>query len=92
VEKKNSEITGLILEQLDKGSEMIEYIKDRPGHDLRYALNARKLEKLGWQTEFDFERAIKETVRWYKQNDWWWRPLKSGEYLEYYKKQYKIAL
>src|SRR3989339_1655227 len=92
VEKKNSEITGLILEQLDKGSEMIEYIKYRPGHDLRYALNARKLEKLGWQTEFDFERAIKETVRWYKQNDWWWRPLKSGEYLEYYKKQYKIAL
>jgi dTDP-glucose 4,6-dehydratase len=92
VEKKNAEITKIILEQLDKGLEMIEYVKDRPGHDLRYALDCRKLKKIGWQPEFDFERAIKETVRWYKQNDWWWKPLKSGEYLEYYKKQYKIAV
>lgn len=88
VEKQNIEITRLLLSELGQGEKMIEYIKDRPAHDLRYALDFSKIKKLGWQPEYDFEQAIKETIRWYRENDWWWKPLKSGEYLEYYKKQY----
>jgi len=89
IEKKNIQITKLILDELGLGTNMIEKIKDRPGHDLRYALDSSKINKLGWQPEFKFEDAIRETIRWYKKNDWWWKPLKSGEYLEYYKKQYQ---
>jgi len=88
VEKQNIQITKLILSELGLGSKMIEQVKDRPGHDLRYALDSSKIKKLGWQPEYKFEEAVRETIRWYKNNDWWWKPLKSGEYLEYYKKQY----
>ena len=89
VEKNNLEITKLILSELGFTEEMIEYVKDRPGHDWRYALDFKKITKLGWQPEFTFAEAIRETIRWYRQNKWWWQPLKSGEYLEYYKKQYQ---
>jgi len=88
VEKKNLDITNLILKELEVGKEMIEYVKDRPGHDWRYAIDFSKLKKLGWKPEYSFNEAIHETIRWYKNNEWWWKKLKSGEYLEYYKKQY----
>jgi len=88
VEKKNLDITNLILKELSMDQNHIEYVKDRPGHDLRYAIDFSKLKKLGWQPEYKFDDAIRETIRWYKQNEWWWQPLKTGEYLEYYKKQY----
>ena len=89
VEKKNLEITKTILKELSFDNRMVEKVEDRPGHDLRYALDWSKLKKLGWEPEYKFDEAIRETIRWYKKNDWWWKPLKSGEYLEYYKKQYR---
>lgn len=90
VEKQNIQITKLILDELGFDLLMVEKVKDRPAHDLRYALDWSKIKKLGWQPEYKFEDAIRETIRWYKNNDWWWKPLKSGEYLEYYKKQYNL--
>ena len=88
IEKKNLDITSLILKEIGAGKEMIEYVKDRPGHDWRYAVDFSKLKKLGWKPEYSFDEAIHETIRWYKNNEWWWKKIKSGEYLEYYKKQY----
>ncbi len=88
VEKKNVDITKIVLTELGFDKKMIENVDDRLGHDLRYAVDFSKLKKLGWQPEYKFDDAIRETIRWYKKNDWWWQPLKSGEYLEYYKKQY----
>ena len=88
-EKNNLEITKLILENLNAGEEMIEWVKDRPGHDRRYAIDHSKLSnELGWQPEKRFEDGIREVIKWYKENEWWWKKLKSAEYLEYYKKQY----
>jgi dTDP-glucose 4,6-dehydratase len=77
-EKTNMEITKLVLNGLGKGEEMIEYVKDRPGHDKRYALNTGKIEALGWKPKWEFETALKATVNWYKENDWWWKPLAAG--------------
>ncbi len=87
-EKTNKEITEIILNGLGKDESSIEYVKDRPGHDRRYALDSTKLKKLGWKPKYNFEQAMKETIEWYKNNPDWWKKIKSGEYLEYYKKQY----
>jgi dTDP-glucose 4,6-dehydratase len=87
-EKTNKEITEIILKELDKDKTWIEHVKDRPGHDRRYALDSLKIKKLGWRPEYDFKKAIKETINWYRNNQDWWKKIKSGEYLEYYKKQY----
>jgi dTDP-glucose 4,6-dehydratase len=86
--KTNMEVTKTVLELMGKSATSIEYIKDRPGHDRRYAVNSTKLRSLGWSPEYSFESAIKETIEWYQANQNWWRPLKSGEYLEYYQTQY----
>lgn len=86
----NIEITKLILKYMEVGEEMIEYVKDRPGHDKRYALEVGKIkEDLGWEAKVDFEEGLKKTVQWYKENTEWWQKLKDGSYMEYYKKQYK---
>jgi len=88
-EKTNLEITKTILKELNKDESYIEYVKDRPGHDRRYSLNCEKLKKLGWQKEDkNFEELLKNTINWYKENEQWWKKIKTGEYLEYYKKQY----
>jgi dTDP-glucose 4,6-dehydratase len=87
-EKTNIEITEIILKELGKDESWIEYVKDRPGHDFRYALDCSKIRALGWRPEYDFNKAIKKTVEWYKNNQDWWKRIKTGEYLEYYKKQY----
>ncbi|MBU1149055.1 dTDP-glucose 4,6-dehydratase [Patescibacteria group bacterium] len=87
-EKSNMEITSLILRLLQKDEKMIKYVKDRPGHDWRYSVNSNKLRKIGWQPAFTFADAMKLTISWYKHNIKWWKPLKSGQYLNYYKKQY----
>jgi dTDP-glucose 4,6-dehydratase len=84
----NIEITQIILDHLGKSDELIRYVTDRPGHDRRYAIDSSRLRALGWAPQKEFIQGIRETVDWYVQNEWWWRPLKSGEYLEYYKKQY----
>ncbi|MDP1845835.1 MAG: dTDP-glucose 4,6-dehydratase [Candidatus Moranbacteria bacterium] len=89
-EKPNLEITQKILELLGKGEEMIEYVKDRPGHDRRYAMNFAKIKsELGWEPRTNFDEGMRKTVEWYKNNEDWWKTIKSGEYLKYYEKQYK---
>jgi len=75
-EKTNLEITEKILALLKKDDSMIEYVEDRPGHDFRYSLNCSKIRALGWKPSQSFEEGLIDTVRWYIQNEWWWRPLK----------------
>lgn len=88
-EKKNIEIIQLILAELKKDNSFIEHVKDRAGHDRRYALNYQKINKMGWKPRHKFEKALKETVNWYKSNRLWWGKIKSGEYKKYYAKHYK---
>jgi dTDP-glucose 4,6-dehydratase len=87
-ERHNIDLTHMILKLLDKPDTLIRHVEDRPGHDRRYALNCEKLRSLGWQRSGDWETLLKKTVDWYLGNEWWWRKIKTGEYLEYYKKQY----
>jgi dTDP-glucose 4,6-dehydratase len=75
-EKTNLEITEMIIEKVGADESMIEYVQDRPGHDLRYSLDCSKLMELGWAQEYDFDEALKETVGWYVKNQWWWAKLK----------------
>jgi dTDP-glucose 4,6-dehydratase len=89
-EKTNLEITKFILNEFGKGEEMIEYIKDRAGHDRRYAIDFSKIKKeLGWEPQIKFADGLKQTIEWYKNNKEWWKKIKSGEYQDYYKKQYE---
>jgi len=88
-EKPNIQIVKLILSQVGKSEELIEYVKDRLGHDRRYAINSTKIKNdLGWEPEYSFEDAIKNTVKWYLENVNWWKEIISGEYQNYYKLQY----
>ena len=91
-EKTNLEITQLILKELNRGEEYIEYVPDRPGHDFRYALSWTKLKNLGWEPGYSFEEALRITIQWYKDNQEWWKRLKDRNYWLYYKKQYKTVL
>jgi dTDP-glucose 4,6-dehydratase len=85
----NLKIVELILKNLDKGHELIEFVKDRPGHDRRYAINSSKIKsELGWKPEFDFESAIQNTIDWYLKNKNWWKKIITGEYQQYYSQQY----
>jgi dTDP-glucose 4,6-dehydratase len=82
-------ITGKILQCLGKPDSLIRHVTDRQGHDRRYWLSSEKLQReLGWRPKHTFETGIEETVRWYQENEDWWRKIKSGEFLEYYRKQY----
>lgn len=86
----NIEITRKILKLLGKNENSIEYVKDRPGHDRKYAIDWTKINKeLGWKPLYDFDTWLEKTVDWYKENPTWWKEIKSGEYKEYYQKQYK---
>ncbi len=91
-ELTNIIITETILKMTDKSSDLIKFVDDRPGHDRRYALDCTKLIDLGWEAETIFEDAMKNTVKWYEDNRSWWEPLKSGEYLKYYKSHYGMEL
>ncbi|CAJ35681.1 dTDP-glucose 4,6-dehydratase [Methanocella arvoryzae] len=75
-EKTNLEITRMILRLLEKDESMIEYVRDRPGHDFRYSLDISKLKRLGWSPSYRFEDALEATVKWYVDNRWWWEKLK----------------
>jgi len=75
-EKTNLEVVKAILRLMDKDEDLIEFVEDRPGHDIRYSLNSSKIkEHLGWRPRHEFEEGIKKTVEWYLSNEWWWRPL-----------------
>ncbi len=89
-ERSNLELTHMILKIMGKGPEMIRHVPDRPGHDRRYAIDASKIEReLGWRpTRSAWPAALEATVRWYVEHPQWWRRVKSGEYREYYAKQY----
>lgn len=88
-EKPNIEIVKLVLKQLGKSETLIEYVKDRPGHDRRYAINSSKIKKeLGWEAAHSFEDAMKDTINWFKDNEKWWKEIISGDYQNYYKLQY----
>ncbi len=78
-----------ILGRLGKPESLIQFVPDRPGHDRRYSIDTAKLRGLGWQPEHTFESALSATVDWYVQNQSWWRKLKSGEYLDYYRRNYR---
>jgi len=85
----NIEITKKLLALLGKDESSIEHVKDRPGHDRRYALNSQKIRRdLGWEPTNGFDEGLAATVEWFKANEAWWKPIKSGAYLEYYEKQY----
>ncbi|MDD5633855.1 MAG: dTDP-glucose 4,6-dehydratase [Candidatus Omnitrophica bacterium] len=72
----NYDLTEKILKKMDKDKDSIEYVKDRPGHDRRYALDSSKIKKLGWKTGGNFDKRLEETIKWYAKNKNWWRPLK----------------
>lgn len=91
-ELTNIIITDTILKLTNKNGDLIKFVKDRPGHDQRYALDCTKLLNLGWKAETNFEDAMNSTVEWYQNNRSWWEPLKSGDYLEYYKNHYGMEL
>lgn len=89
-ELKNIDIVRLILRQLQKPESLIRFVKDRPGHDLRYAMDATKIrQELGWKPTHEFETGIKETIEWYLKHEMWWRRIISGEYQNYYKRMYE---
>ena len=87
----NIEIVKLILKELGKSEDMIEYVKDRLGHDRRYAIDSTKIEsELGWNPKFYFEDAVSQTIKWYLDNKQWWGRIISGEYQNYYQTQYGL--
>lgn len=88
-ERSNLFITNKILEMLGKGEEMIEPVVDRLGHDFRYSIDCSKANALGWTPAHNFEEALKKTVDWYLNNEWWWKKIKSGEFKSYYREQYQ---
>jgi dTDP-glucose 4,6-dehydratase len=88
-EKTNLEITHQLLDLLGKSRELIRFVSDRPGHDWRYAMDIGKIEsELGFSPLTSFSSGLEKTVKWYKENERWWRNVKSGEYIQYYKKVY----
>ena len=89
-EKTNLEITKLVLDILNKPESLIKYVKDRPGHDKRYALDISKIsEELGWSPKMSFEIELQKTVDWYLKNKKWWEDIISGEYMKFYELHYK---
>ena len=85
----NIAVVKKILAILGKGEEMIEFVKDRPGHDRRYAVDWSKIKnELGWEPQHGFDEWLEKTVAWYQENRSWWEHIKSGEYKDYYAKQY----
>jgi dTDP-glucose 4,6-dehydratase len=88
-ERTNIQVVKAVLSELGKPESLITYVKDRPGHDRRYAINPEKIEKeLGWSPTYNFEQGIKVTVKWYLENQDWWKKIISGDYRDYYKEMY----
>lgn len=89
-ERTNLEVVKTIIEALGKSEELIDYVQDRLGHDKRYAIDPTKLENLGWKPTYTFETGIAQTIQWYLDNKEWWEQIISGEYQNYFAKQYKL--
>jgi dTDP-glucose 4,6-dehydratase len=91
-ELPNIEVVRMILELTGRDESLIEHVTDRPGHDRRYSLASSRLESLGWKPAVGFAEGLERTVAWYRDNAWWWEPIRSGDYREYYERQYGRAL
>ena len=92
-ECENIEVVRRILELTGRDESLIEHVKDRPGHDRRYSLSSEKLKaELGWEAEVRFEEGLARTVDWYRDNEPWWGPIRSGEYRQYYEQHYGLKL
>ena len=89
VETTGLQVAEAVLEIMGKPRSLIEFVADRPGHDYRYALDVSRITELGWEPQVTFAEGLERTVRWYEHHQDWWRALKSGEYWEYYKKNYR---
>jgi dTDP-glucose 4,6-dehydratase len=91
-EETNLSVVRRILALCGADESLIEYVADRPGHDRRYSLASGKLEALGWRPSTHFETGIERTVSWYRANPWWWEPIRSGAFRDYYERQYGMTL
>lgn len=88
-EKTNLEVVKTILKEVGKPESLIEFVTDRPGHDLRYAIDPSKIEReLGWKSRYNFDTGIRQTIQWYLDNKGWWENIISGEYEKYFEKMY----
>jgi dTDP-glucose 4,6-dehydratase len=91
-ERTNREVVTALLERLGKPWSLVRRVADRPGHDRRYAMDGAKLAALGWKNTMPFEDGLAATVDWFRANEAWWRPIKSGEWEDYYRRQYAARL
>jgi dTDP-glucose 4,6-dehydratase len=87
-ERQNIDIARMILAELDAPDDMLNHVTDRKGHDRRYSMDCSKIRGLGWTPSVDFESGLRETIQWYRDNRAWWEPLKSGEFDDYYRRNY----
>lgn len=88
VELENMAMIEILLDVLDRPRSLIRHVADRPGHDRRYSLDIGKITTLGWEPDHTAEEAIAKTAAWYRDNEWWWRKIKSGDFQQYYEAQY----
>jgi dTDP-glucose 4,6-dehydratase len=91
-ELANIDVVRRILELTGADESLIEHVEDRPGHDRRYSLSCARVRALGWEPRVRFDEGLEQTVAWYRENPWWWEPIRSGEYRAYYERQYGRAL
>jgi dTDP-glucose 4,6-dehydratase len=91
-ERPNIEVVRRILELCGRDESLLEFVTDRPGHDRRYSLSSDKVRALGWEPQVRFDDGLARTVAWYRDNEAWWEPIRSGEYREYYERQYGRSL
>ena len=91
-ECENLHVVERILELTGADPDLVEFVTDRPGHDRRYSLSSEKLRGLGWEPRVHFDEGLKRTVDWYRGNNWWWEPIRAGDYREYYERHYGRAL
>ncbi|HEV2924582.1 MAG TPA: dTDP-glucose 4,6-dehydratase [Solirubrobacteraceae bacterium] len=91
-EQANIDVVRRIVELTGASESQIEHVVDRPGHDRRYSLSSEKVRSLGWAPRMRFDEGLAETVAWYRENSWWWEPIRSGDYRTYYERQYGRSL
>jgi dTDP-glucose 4,6-dehydratase len=91
-EEANMTVVTRIVELTGAQESQIEHVSDRPGHDRRYSLSSHKVRALGWAPRVRFEQGLEQTVAWYRDNAWWWEPIRSGDYRAYYERQYGRSL
>ena len=91
-ELENLSVVHSILELTGRDESLVKYVTDRKGHDRRYSLSSDKVRTLGWEPRVRFDEGLPLTVDWYRDNEWWWEPIRSGEYREYYEQHYGLKL